>query len=188
MVYCDLVSFCVRRYHVVQASGAANKVGSQRPHQGGVRWENIKAKLVPAASVIHVCYLLWILTAIFHLSRNTRSHEVCIWQSAALSRHSPDEFVQESVSSLDIWPLCAVTFTLGQERGHRRDGRLGHGIVQCNKHTGHVLTDFTPVWSHNLFKRCNVYSIKVIWSKVSPVHLMLVLLNPPTCCRVRFGH
>lgn len=35
MVYSPFVSFCDRRYHVVQAGGAAHKVGSKRPHQGG---------------------------------------------------------------------------------------------------------------------------------------------------------
>lgn len=38
----------------------------------------------------------------FLFFRNTRSHEMRVRQSATLSRHCADEFVQESVSSVDV--------------------------------------------------------------------------------------
>lgn len=88
-----------------------------------------------------------ISNGLFCLSRNTRSHEMCIWQPAAISRHSNDEFVQESVSSLDLRPLCAATLAVGQERRHSGDARLGHGIIRRKNETYHVLAEkfYQPV-------------------------------------------
>lgn len=99
---------------------------------------------------------------LFYFFRNTRSHEVCIWQSAALSRHSPDEFVQEGVSSLDVRPLRAPASTLGQERGNGGHGWLGHGVVEGERDS--VLTEISVTYSKSV-----VIKTILVQSVLSPV-------------------
>lgn len=145
VVYC-YIYFCVRWYNVVQASGAANKVGSQRPHQGGIRWGKKTKELLPVPNVSYVCYLLW--PPYLFLQEHTVTWSVCLIISCALKTQSwwictsecildghmtrMFPFLYPGSRERALWIWTAWTWNSGVQKRHRTciDG---HTLNQCDQ-------------------------------------------------------
>lgn len=81
MTDCLYVSSHDRWYHVVQTSGASNKVGSERAHQRGLRFGHE----IVFETLSCIFNLPWILTVWFHFS-GTHGHMKCVFDNQLRSQ------------------------------------------------------------------------------------------------------
>lgn len=117
LVFFAVVCFCVRWYRLVQTGGAANKVGSQRSHQGGVRWEDIEWKPEHAAFGSRVFNLLWNLTDAFHfVQEHMATWSVYLIISCALRTQSWWICTRECILAGRMTPMCPCLYPGSRKR------------------------------------------------------------------------
>lgn len=135
------VPFCVRWYNVVQASGAANKVGSERSHQGGARWELLTFNIV--LRFLKQC-LRWILTAtfFFFFQEHTVTWSAYLIISCVLKTQSWWICTRECIPAGHTTPMCPCLYPGSRERSQwiwtTWTWNSGGRTWECKKDRGHV--------------------------------------------------